>query len=41
MRVVVAELVVATLERLNLEYPSPEPEDQAKFNRMRELLDGD
>ncbi|UCD24955.1 MAG: polyphosphate kinase 2 family protein [Gemmatimonadota bacterium] len=41
MRVVVAELVVATLERLNLEYPSPEPEDQAKFNRMRELLEGD
>jgi PPK2 family polyphosphate:nucleotide phosphotransferase len=41
MRLVVAELIVETLERLGLEYPSPEPEDQARFSRMRELLEGD
>jgi PPK2 family polyphosphate:nucleotide phosphotransferase len=41
MRMVVAELIVETLERLGLGYPSPDPNDRARFNQMRELLDKD
>jgi len=41
MRMVVAELIVEALERLGLEYPSPDPNDRARFSRMRELLEQD
>ena len=41
MRMVVAELIVETLERLGWEYPAPDPNDQARFNQMRELLEQD
>jgi PPK2 family polyphosphate:nucleotide phosphotransferase len=41
MRLVVAELIVETLERLGLEYPEPDPDDRSKFTRMRELLEKD
>ena len=41
MRMVVAELIVEALERLGLGYPSPDPNDRARFSRMRELLEQD
>ncbi len=39
MRMVVAETVVATLNKLNLEYPQPDHEVHRRFSEMRELLE--
>jgi PPK2 family polyphosphate:nucleotide phosphotransferase len=41
MRMVIAELLVRTLERLGLEYPKPDAESVARFQEMRTLLEGE
>lgn len=38
MRQVVAEIVVGTLEKLDLQYPKPEKAEQAQFDDMRKQL---
>lgn len=38
MRADVAEIVVAALERLDLRYPQPDPEEQARFDALRATL---
>ena len=40
MRMVIAELLVQTLEQLGLEYPKPDEESVARFQEMRKLLEG-
>jgi PPK2 family polyphosphate:nucleotide phosphotransferase len=41
MRMKVAEIVVESLKQLDLKYPSPSPEDQARFESMRRILTPD
>ena len=41
MRMVIAELLVRSLERLGLEYPKPDAESVARFQEMRTLLEGE
>jgi PPK2 family polyphosphate:nucleotide phosphotransferase len=41
MRWTVAQIVVDTLERLGLAYPTVGEEERAKFDEMRELLEGE
>ncbi|MEZ5536800.1 MAG: polyphosphate kinase 2 family protein [Thiolinea sp.] len=41
MRVAVAEIIVQTLESLNLDYPQVSQEDQARFQEARELLENE
>ena len=38
MRMTVAELLVETLESLDLHYPSIAEKDRARFDEMREIL---
>ena len=38
MRATIAELIVAALESLGLEYPQPSPEDRAQFEAARDIL---
>ncbi len=39
LRMTVAEIVADTLDALDLHYPSPDPNDLARFDEMRRLLD--
>ncbi len=38
MRATIAELIVAALESLGLEYPQPSPEDRSQFEAARDIL---
>lgn len=41
MRMTVAETLVATLEQLGLHYPEVSPEERAKFDEMRQVLENE
>jgi len=41
MRATVAELIVASLQKLDLHYPELDPEERAKFSEMRRTLEAD
>ena len=38
MRRTVAEIIVSTLKGMNLQYPTVDPNTQARFDEMRDLL---
>ena len=41
MRMAVAEIIAERLEALGLHYPSVEPEDRARFEELRRLLEAE
>jgi PPK2 family polyphosphate:nucleotide phosphotransferase len=41
MQLCVAEILVETLERMGLEYPEVKPEERARFDEIRALLEGE
>ncbi len=41
MRRTVAELIVQNLQSLNMHYPQVDPKEKARFDEMRELLEGE
>lgn len=41
MRLTVAQILAATLERLDLHYPRVDPEERQRFDEMRSLLDSE
>ena len=41
MRLTVAQIIVQTLRGLGLHYPQVDPKEQARFDEMRAILDGE